>query len=240
MNRLYKLIFHKNIKKQKALVSALDEFIQQFYWGEGLKQDESRKNLEEGIIEITHYGNHSSQGILITEDGYFLTAKHCIDKDLPEKRIRLFNGRTYSIEKVCAYDTEDDAALAKANIQKSECNSKKYRIFNTNKLEKNIPIAIMTRWDKKLKTSYGSITRTWSADKVESSDGQLVSYHNHFELNVFLKPGNSGGIVVSPDGRLIGMLSSGNENYNHSSGIKIIKAFELIESYKRKIQERLL
>jgi hypothetical protein len=54
---------------------------------------------------------------------------------------------------------------------------------------------------------------------------------NRFVSKIMGKPGDSGGIIISPYGELIGIERGGDGN-SYTSCIKIKKALDLIEFYK--------
>jgi S1-C subfamily serine protease len=242
-NSLSEFIFRKEIKKQREVISMLENFIQQLYWGYNLDSNESKKNLEESLIEITKYGKHASNGILISENGYFLTAKHCISRDLFSMKIRLYNGLSYPIEKVCVEygegkNLKNDLALVKAKIPNKSL-SKTYRIFNTLSEigTKKLPLIILTRREGEVNTSGGFLEEFSCEGNVKLSRGYSVSKDNHFLLNAFVKPGDSGGIIVTADeGKLIGLVSHAVEKHPIVYGAKIIKALELVDFYRRGLE----
>lgn len=189
----------------------------------------SRRNIEEGLVEITSHGQHFSNGILVTSNGYFLTANHCVC-DLSWKNVRLNNGRTYAIEKVCATNTEEDLALAKAKIP-GKPEIQRYRFYNTNLLKK-IPVALVTRINGKLVEKYGFVNLAWNPHRTNLGNGSSVSYYNHFTSYLFASPGDSGGVIISQDGRLVGIHSGSDRVYN-AVAAKLIQALELVSSYQR-------
>jgi len=216
---------------KQEISAALYGFINQIYWAEDLRPDESIKNLEESVVELTMCGRHSSNGLMITEDGYFLTAKHCIDGDIRYLQVRLSNGRSYNISHVCVQSDKEDVALVKAEVP-GRCRPKKYRIFNTNKI-KSLPAAIMLRKDGKVNTKHGFMKEYEEAFCYDTNQKNRKYPEHHFQLQLMGgKPGDSGGVVVDTDGRLIGILSGGIET--SANGIKIMKALEFIDLYIRK------
>jgi len=223
-----------NTKRSKKVKKTLDRFIQQIYWGDDLTVEQSRKNLGKGLVEIVKYGQHSSNGILITGDGYFLTAEHCVTDGLVGAQIRLFNGNLYPVEKICGYVPKEDIALAKADIP-YKCIPMEYRIYNTNKLGK-MAVATMTRRYGKLIVKYGFVTREWNPTPTYKGGLEAVMYPNQFTMDIEAIPGDSGGIIVSEDGRLVGILSGGHEKILTGAGVKIISALELVDRYKRKLR----
>jgi tetratricopeptide (TPR) repeat protein len=139
------------LKKKEKAVSVLDEFLKQIPSNEHLDANESRRNLEENLVELTYYGHHSSNGLLFSGRGYFLTAKHCVEdiEDLNRLRARLYNGETYNIKKICAVSNKSDIAIGKIDLPR-RYNPKMFKIYNTDKLEK-IPVVLLTRVNGKIK-----------------------------------------------------------------------------------------
>ncbi len=208
--------------KKKRLASTLDKFLDQTNSND-LDGEESLKNLEENLIELIHYGNHSSNGLLFTKNGYFLTAKHCVD-NLKGLRVRTNNGRMYGIKKICAVSHKSDIAIAKINLPRNII-PKRFNIYNTDELEKT-PIILLTRKNGKIQENYGLISRDWSPQ-------YSLDKLNLFSLFISTKPGDSGGIIISPNGELIG-IHSGKDNSHNRYCIKINRVLDLIEFYKNK------
>ena len=75
---LRKLIRRKKYNQDVADAKALNEYIQNTYWAEDLTEEQSKKNIEESVIELVQNEKQVSNGLLITTNGYFLTARHCV------------------------------------------------------------------------------------------------------------------------------------------------------------------
>ena len=241
MSLIKRLFFYNKIKKQKRIVSVFEELVGQNHM-KNIEKNESEKNIEESLIEIVVEGQHSSNGILITDDGYFLTAKHCVDKNLERKSIRLYDGQIYPIEKVCAYAPNEDLALVKANIP-NKCVPKKYKILENsleimNPLEK-IPVNLMTRIDGKIIKKYGFIIPFHNYKILLEDEEKLISASNYLRLRISAKPGDSGGIVINTNKELIGIFCYGNKK-NNATTANSKKALGLIEFYKKQVQRRLI
>lgn len=229
---LLKKLFRKKESKEK-LVSVLDEFIQQIYWGENLNPEESKKNIEESVLEITENGRHLSNGFLITNNGYFLTARHCVEN--PKGLTVRHNNKFYEL-KVCAKgkQKENDLALVKIDI-KEECEIKKYK-FEYNKLE-NMPITLISRIDGKIIRKYGLATK--NNPFIQSIEGIPLYLENHFIVDYCdAKGGDSGGPTISKEGKVIGINIASNRK-DFCVGVDFIKALELIHFYKEKIKKKI-
>jgi hypothetical protein len=221
-------------ERKKKLVSALDEFVQQFRTTDIEQLREGVENLEQGLIEITDYGQHSSSGLLVTDDGYFLTAKHCLNHDLSESRVRTHDDSTYKIEKVCANGTKSDVVLAKSAIP-VETRPRRYLFCDETQVSK-IPVAVMVRRHGDIETNYGYVNGSCTNFLTDFGDGKLVPIPDHFDLILSARRGDSGGIVVDPELRIIGIVSTGQEKGYTATCIGIRRAIELIDFYSKHIE----
>lgn len=226
-------------KKKVELISALDGFIQQIYWGGNITAEQSQKSLEESLIELTKYKRHSSNGVLITDNGYFLTAQHCVEGDyLKDLEVRIDN-TFYPVKKVCAISNKSDIALAKIDLP-GQCKPKQYKLYDSTEIEKEYVI-MMSKWNTKLVKKYGGIKQEEAIICIKKLDdsNSIIKWTNHFTTDCYSVPGDSGGIIVNPNGKLLGITSTGGDVKNLTSAINIIKALELVHFYKNSLQQSL-
>jgi len=119
----------------------------------------SMRNIENGMLEIVvHNGRERacSNGLLISDNGYFLTAKHCVDFPIGLIEVRNGDGSAYKIDKICAVSNKGDFALVKAKMM-GRYKTKKYNFFNMNKLKSRIPIRLLTIKKGILKDYFGFV-----------------------------------------------------------------------------------
>ena len=102
--KLFKLVTGKR-ERTKRLVTTLDDFLTNAK-NNSLTSEQAKKNLREGIIELIKNEQHSSNGLLITDDGYFLTARHCVEGSLP-LQIVLYDGMKCRVEKYVLKETSN-------------------------------------------------------------------------------------------------------------------------------------
>ncbi|MEK6899728.1 MAG: hypothetical protein AABX05_01255, partial [Nanoarchaeota archaeon] len=104
--------------KNKDLVVALDKFTQNCRQQHPLPPNIAKQNLEQGLVELVYdNGQHAANGLLISNEGHFLTARHCVERDNLPRYLRLHDGKICSIEKVLVKGKGNlDIALAEANI----------------------------------------------------------------------------------------------------------------------------
>jgi len=258
-------ILGKRIEDYKTAINSLDGFIQQIYWGEELTPEQSKENIKQGLVQITlnlkstlfsSLNEEScSNGLLITEDGYFLTAKHCVDHSYSQGTIKDSQGKQYSIEKVCAVSKKNpkdpkqktDLALVKARIE-GPSQPMRYRIFNTYQLKKELPVKLLSYKDGKLKEQYGIVKKLHDYRIVSLKKGRYTYFPDSFvvHLSTAVESGQSGGTIVCPEGRLVGIINSAGEDLegffvekNALGGSKFMRALELVDFYKRKLLKKL-
>ena len=95
---------HKN-KKQLYDLNALLALAKFILRPEGVRtfgEETARNNIYAGLVEIRVYEQHSSNGILVTQNGYFITTYHCVESaSTMPSYIRLQEGTQYPVEHVC-------------------------------------------------------------------------------------------------------------------------------------------
>lgn len=146
------------------------------------------------VTLLVSTSGHSS-GIVFA-DGYVLTAKHCT-RYIQDTKIRTLDGEILDIEGVWQSPIYDIAILkvpgAKGSIELSAPDS--IRLFDE--------IAII---GTPLKTDlFGSIT----FGRVTFIGRDWHVWTSAYQVSADASPGNSGGPVVTLDGRLIGLLVGG-------------------------------
>ena len=186
---LRKIIHRKEYNQDVADAKALNEYIQNIYWAEDLTVNQLKKNIEESVIGLLRNGNYASNGLLVTTNGYFLTARHCI-KNIKELKIKNRKGDFYSLEKICEVNDAEDLALVKAKID-VEPEAIKYKFYNTNILDLRMPIVLMGYDnDGKFEKRGGLIVKRFNANFISMDKFEnLYSHPNHFVCSIKGKPG---------------------------------------------------
>lgn len=202
-------------KSSPARISDRDtirDFIQNFYHGDALSDKVAKVNLKQGLVElIWPDGQHLGCGLLITDNGYFLTCNHCINEDLSQISARLADGEVSRRVKLCAYSVKYDVALVKMELD-GQVRARRYKFYQ--KLDYNF---------LNLQPLF-SVSLVNGVEKIIAGVGQKVevktkikngkTYWQH--LNCFLKSkkGDSGSVVTTADGRIVGLLSTGADDFN--------------------------
>ena len=214
--------FRKNDENQRTRksISSLDEFRRgraEETFTDGIWE---RRILEAGLVEIVNGSQHASNGFLMTADGYFITAKHCL-RDWRQKSIRLADGNTYRIEKFCVAAKNADIAMAKAEIP-PEASPMAYRFFLEDNFPERSEIVMHSRIDGAVRRKYGLI----------SDSGRKIIFNS----NLLAREGDSGSVVTTADFRVMGVLTSGSYKGDLKGiGVKLSSVLDLVNSYRKKM-----
>lgn len=184
-----------------------------------LSREESIRNLEKSLVEIVYAGrSHRGNGLLMTDNGYFLTADHCLGYN--PIYIRDFKGNFYPIKEVLKNDSIKDIAIAMAEIKESPI-PKRYNILNAENLKKycdrRYELCLKTFRKGKIENSFGFLKNS----KIDIQTLQEDFFLDQFSTSIIVKEGDSGGAVVSNRGELVGFLSNGFLDYTQSDNFEI-------------------
>lgn len=246
-DKLLKNIRHsqeKHLAKQRAgqilkdneLIKqqVLTDFINNIYNADDIPLSLAKQNLESSVIELIYSnGKHSSCGLLITTDGYFITCYHCIDEDLQNLSILLHDGSIYSQLKLCGYSANYDIALLKAPVPVL-AQAIKYPFHIGKKLNREAKtnsnfVVTMTRWDGHLVIVGGSSNGD-ILQQIGTKDGRFIEKQVYYESSS--RSGDSGGVVVrSTDLKVCGIHSSRDSSSSGRFYTQWHHAIEIISRY---------
>ncbi|MBR9705446.1 trypsin-like peptidase domain-containing protein [Candidatus Pacearchaeota archaeon] len=248
MNLINKFLRDKKLRS----ITALEDFVR-IARSQEVSLEESEENIHKNLLEFRLNGDHACNGLLITTDGYFLTAGHCAEESENHSYKKYFatlpNNKKSRIKHICAVAKRDDLALGKLSIN-SKPEAIRYRIEETNDLNHK-PIAALSRWDKELVKKYGLVTSSWNLRGVHPGQiykGEPTNYKNHFLTNLSCIGGDSGGVIVDHERNLMGLVSivrvickkdKSEKGDFYTQGAKFGKALELTEFYIKTLKSRL-
>jgi len=159
------------------------------------------------VIQQTHdKGERSSRsgagsGVLISEDGEFLTNWHVIDK-AESVRCLLTDGRAFPVE-IIGSDKDTDLALCRLILPEGE-KVPFATLGDSDKLVEGDPVFVMgAPWGLSRSISSGiiSCTRRYLEEASE--------YTLWLQTDASISPGNSGGPVVDQTGKVVGITARG-------------------------------
>lgn len=225
MRKLFNWLFNRIAG---ADYQALIGFYQNFYWGNNLPTSQAQKQAEHGVIELIDiYGRHLANGCLITGNGYFVSADHCLIKD-EKTLVRTTTGEQSSVSRICKRNSDLDIVLAKARLS-AKVFPQLYKFFPANKFSsyRKIPVVALIRRNGKIERK-GGFTNGQFVHTAEHWDGTASLLQAICDMETI--PGDSGGLVVTNDGMLIGLVSGG-DNANITTIVSWYEILKLITQY---------
>ncbi|MFH0892743.1 MAG: serine protease [Candidatus Falkowbacteria bacterium] len=207
----------------------------------------SENYIANAVIEILYPdGSHLGNGLLLTQDGYFLTCDHCLIYPPGIMKLRMSDGRTSSRARICVRDPDHDLALCKIPLSGDECNCFKFYVPPEKKLSQ--PIIYLGRRGERLVRKEGNFTGSifntvcHTVVNEYSVKGESIircqkytstQYYGHFNMNIDAAVGDSGGVVITPDGSLVGLLSAVClfKDKNFSAAARLGDALPIIWEY---------
>jgi serine protease Do len=164
----------------------------------------------------------SGSGVIISADGYILTASHVVE-GADDVKVALADGKKEIPAKVIGFDPASDVALLKVDAK----NLPAITLADSDKLEVgDMALAIGNPYGVGQTVTMGIISGL-------RRDGMGINgengYENFIQTDAAVNPGNSGGALVDAEGRLIGIntaifsLSGGNQGIGFAVPVNLAR-----------------
>lgn len=193
-------IYSSRIVKQRYYSPLMgDPFFRQFFGG----QDQGH--------EVSSRDNWLGSGIVVTPDGYILTANHVVE-GADEIKVGLKNDATIYSAKVIGMDPPTDVAILKIDAK----NLPAVTLGDSDQLEVgDVVLAVGNPFGIGQTVTRGII----SALGRSLSDSNERQYQDFIQTDAAINQGNSGGALVDAQGRLIGINDAMISPSGTSAGI---------------------
>ena len=211
----------------------------------------SEAYIANAIIEILYAGgSHLGSGLLLTQDGYFLTSAHCVYFSSGILKTRLADGRIFSGFQICALDPLRDIALCKLFLPEGSAYHCFKFYFACPETGGDNPRSIiylgrrdggLTRkngvlWHRLVDPRYGLQIPEYFVRENKIScryRTQPCQHYDHYPLTLDAEAGDSGGIIVTTKGALVGILNSYNlcSDKKYATCARLSDAIPLIWEY---------
>ena len=200
-------IYSSRIVKQRLYRNPLlaDPFFSQFF-GEA----------EGGSREITSRDNWLGSGMIVSPDGYILTANHVVE-GADEIKVGIQNDKTVYSAKVIGLDQPTDVAILKIEAK----NLPAVSLGDSDQLEVgDVVLAIGNPFGIGQTVTRGIISAL-GRSITDASDNSPYprQYQNFIQTDAAINQGNSGGALVDAQGRLIGINDAMISPSGTSAGI---------------------
>ena len=164
-----------------------DPFLRRFF-GEGLGQQPERPR--------EHKAESLGSGVIVSSDGYILTANHVVE-GADKIKVALASGEREYDAKVIGTDPPTDLAVLKVDIK---TNLPALAITDSEKLEVgDMVLAIGNPFGVGQTVTLGTVSG------LGRGGFEANSYENFIQTDAAINPGNSGGALVDAEGRLVGI-----------------------------------
>ena len=196
-----------------------DPFLRQFFGDRG------------GNRARTHREEVLGSGVIISPDGYILTANHVVAGS-DETKIAITGSRKEYTAKVVGADPLTDVAVLKIDAQ----NLPAITLGNSDQLEVgDIVLAIGNPFAISQPGQTPTVTMGIISALGRSGLG-FSGYENFIQTDAAINPGNSGGALVDAEGRLIGINTGIESSSEGSEGI----GFAVPANLARRVVDRLI
>ena len=156
------------------------------------------KNLESGERSTREA---AGSGFLISEDGYFVTNWHVVDKAL-ELRCLLTDGRSFPAD-IIGTDKDTDLALCKLRLPENETVPAAAFGYSAELTECDQVLVMGAPWGMSRSISTGIIS---CAKRYLEQASEYILW---LQTDASINPGNSGGPIVNAKGEVVGITARG-------------------------------
>ena len=194
-----------------------DPLFRQFF-GNQIPQGDDR--------ERTRKEQSLGSGVIVSPDGYILTANHVV-ADADEVKVSIANGKTEFTAKVIGKDRATDIAVLKI----SASNLSAVTLADSDQLEVgDVVLALGNPF------GVGQTVTSGIVSGLSRSGFGFNGYENFIQTDAAINPGNSGGALVDVEGRLVGINTAIISRSGGNQGI----GFAVPINMARNVLERLV
>ena len=212
-------IYSTHVVRYRQNPNMNNPFFRQFFGGPG--ENPSRTRREEVL----------GSGVIISPDGYVLTANHVV-ADSAEVKISLTGSKEEYAAKIIGMDPMTDVALLKIDAK----NLPAITLGDSDQLTVgDIVLAIGNPFNISMPGQTPTVTMGIVSALGRSGLG-FNPYENFIQTDAAINPGNSGGALVDANGRLVGINTGIESSTEGSEGI----GFAVPVNLARHVVDRLM
>ncbi len=211
---IYSTRFVRERPMQNPLLN--DPFFRQFFGNPPQGDDRERTRKEQSL----------GSGVIVSPDGYILTANHVV-ADADEVKVSIADGKTEYTARVIGKDRATDIAVLKI----SASNLSAVTLSDSDQLEVgDVVLALGNPFGVGQTVTMGIVSA------LGRSGFGFNGYENFIQTDAAINPGNSGGALVDVEGRLVGINTAIISRTGTSAGI----GFAVPINMARNVLERLV
>jgi serine protease Do len=211
---IYSTRFIKERPMQNPLMN--DPFFRQFFGNQPQGDDRERTRKEQSL----------GSGVIVSPDGYILTANHVV-ADADEVKVSIADNKKEYTAKVIGKDRATDIAVLKIQA----ANLPAVTLADSDQLEVgDVVLALGNPFGVGQTVTMGIVSG------LGRSGFGFNGYENFIQTDAAINPGNSGGALVDVDGRLVGINTAIISRSGGNQGI----GFAVPINMARNVLERLV
>ncbi|HEX4263711.1 MAG TPA: DegQ family serine endoprotease [Verrucomicrobiae bacterium] len=220
----------RTVREREANPFFNDPFFRRFFGPNDDQDQDQDKNQGQGSRRRRQPRAERSQslgsGVIISADGYILTANHVVE-GADEIKVALASGGQEFTAKVIGADAPTDVAVLKISGKDLPI----VTIADSDKLEVgDVVLAIGNPFGVGQTVTMGIVSA------VGRTALGINQYENFIQTDAAINPGNSGGALVDAEGRLVGINTA---IFSESGGYQGV-GFAVPVSLARSVMERLI
>ena len=211
-------IYSTRFIKERPMVNPLmnDPFFRQFFGDQFQGNSRERTRKEQSL----------GSGVIVSPDGYILTANHVV-ADADEVKVSIASGKKEYTAKVIGKDKATDIAVLKI----SAANLPAVTLADSDQLEVgDVVLALGNPFGVGQTVTMGIVSA------LGRSGLGFNGYENFIQTDAAINPGNSGGALVDVEGRLVGINTAIISRSGGNQGI----GFAVPINMARTVLERLV
>ncbi|MDE3066603.1 MAG: Do family serine endopeptidase [Verrucomicrobiota bacterium] len=208
-----------SIIHERAYPFFTDPFFQQFFGGQ----------FPGGSRELTRKEESLGSGVIISPNGYILTANHVV-AGAQKVRVSLANGKRYTA-KIVGTDPPTDVAVLKIDATGLPA----ITLADSDKLQVgDVVLAIGEPFSLRGTVTMGIVSALGRHGL--HFGGDEYDYEDFIQTDAAINPGNSGGALVDAEGRLVGINTAIVSSSGGNEGV----GFAIPVNLARNVMERLI
>jgi serine protease Do len=197
-----------------------------YFFGDPSSQDGSSQR------DITRKEKSLGSGIIISPDGYILTANHVVE-GMDEIRVAIPDSKTEYTAKVIGTDPPTDVAVLKIDATGLPA----VTLGDSDQLEVgDVVLAIGNPFGVGQSVTMGIVSGLGRNGRNFGMQAPAYSIQDFIQTDAAINPGNSGGALVDAEGRLIGINTQIKSSTKGNEGI----GFAVPINLARSVMERLI
>jgi serine protease Do len=211
-------IYSKRFVKERPARNPFqdDPFFRQFF-GNQVPDDTRERTLKERSL---------GSGVIVSPDGYILTANHVV-ADADEVRVTIADNKKEFVAKIVGKDAATDVAVLKIDAD----NLPAVTLGDSDQLEiGDLVLAIGNPFNVGKTVTMGIVSA------LGRSGLHLNAYEDFIQTDAAINPGNSGGALIDAEGRLIGINTAIKTETGGYQGI----GYAVPVNMARHVMERLI